>query len=58
MKNLIFLLMIFVIFPFVGLIALNLILDTAGVVACAISAVALIFAVIAFISHAQDNILN
>lgn len=58
MKNFIFLMLVFVLFPFIGLIALNAILNAAGPVACAISAVALIGAVIAFIDYAQSNILD
>lgn len=58
MKNFIFLMLVFVLFPFIGLIALNAILNAAGVVACAVSAVALIGAVIAFIEYSQSSILD
>lgn len=58
MKNFIFLMLVFVLFPFIGLIALNAIINAAGVVACAISAVALIGVAIAFIEFAQANVLN
>ena len=58
MKDFIFLMLVFVLFPYIGLIALNAILNAAGVVACAVSAVALIGAVIAFIEFAQANVLN
>lgn len=58
MRNFIFLMLVFVLFPFIGLIALNAILNAAGPVACAVGAVALIGAVIAFIEFAQANILD
>ena len=58
MRNFIFLMLVFVVFPFAGLIALNAILNFAGPVACGFGAVLLIGVVIAFIDYSQANILD
>ena len=62
MKNFIFLMLVFVLFPFIGLIALNAILNAAGPVAgpvaCFVVAHIMIFGVIVFIDYAQSNILD
>lgn len=58
MKDFIFLMLVFVLFPFIGLIALNAILNAAGVLACAPCALLAIYLVILFIDYSQANILD
>lgn len=62
MRNFIFLMMVFVVFPFIGFNILNAILNAAGPVvgpvACFVVAHIMIFGVIVFIDYAQSNILD
>jgi hypothetical protein len=58
MKNFIFLMLVFVLFPFISFNILNAILNAAGPVACFVVAHIIIFGVIVFIDYAQSNILE
>lgn len=58
MKNFIFLMMVFVVFPYVGLIGLSAVHQFGGVLLSAPCALLAIYLVILFIDYSQANILD
>lgn len=58
MRNFIFLMLVFAVFPLVGLVVLEKVLNFAGPVACFVVAHIMLFGVIAFIDYSQANILD
>lgn len=58
MKNFIFLMMVFVVFPFIGLIALSAVHQFGGPLLVAPCALLAIYLVILFIDYSQANILD
>ena len=58
MKNFLFLFMVFVVFPFVGLVALSVAHQFGGVLLSAPCALLAIYLVILFIDYAQVNVLK
>lgn len=58
MKNFIFLIMVFVVFPFISLIALSAAHQFGGVLLSAPCALLAIYLVILFIDYSQANILD
>lgn len=58
MKTFIFLMMVFVVFPFIGLIALSAAHQFGGVLLSAPCALLAIYLVILFIDYSQANILD
>lgn len=58
MRNFIFLIMVFVLFPFVGLIGLSAAHQFGGVLLSAPCALLAIYLVILFIDYAQVNVLK
>lgn len=58
MKNFIFLMMVFVVFPFIGLIALSAAHQFGGFLLSAPCALLAVYLVILFIDYSQANILD
>ncbi len=58
MRNFIFLMMVFVVFPFVGLIGLNAAHQFGGIALSAPCALLAIYLVISFIDYAQVKVLK
>lgn len=58
MRNFIFLMMVFVVFPFIGLIGLNVAHQFGGVALTAPCALLAIYLVILFIDYAQVKVLK
>ena len=58
MKNFIFLMLVFVVFPFIGLVALSAVHQFGGVLLSAPCALLAIYLVISFIDYSQANILD